>query len=451
MIYHSVNNFCSLLLVKSKSISGMKRLFLYLVTCFIVIGSFGQSREELEKKRKEIQDEIAQLQRSQSAIQKDKKAGLGQLSLIQNKIKKRYAVINNINDQVKLIDNNIFTNNREIFRLKKQLDTLKQQYASTIVYAYQNRSSYDMINFIFSATSFNDAIRRVSYLKSYRGYREEQVANINKTSALLEQRINTLSESKKEKSQVLQIQTKEMHTLEDEKKEQSSFVLKLKAREKELQNEMAAKKRLDRNLQNAIAAIVKREIENARRRAEEEARKAAAVAKTNESKTTGSTAATTSPRTATTARKSNVLENTPEVTRVSMNFEQNKKNLPWPVDKGRISSPFGKRKIEGTSLIEDNIGVTIATVEGANVKAVFEGIVSAIYDVAGSQTVTIKHGKYFTTYYNLSTVSVSKGQEIKMGQSIGKAGVNDDGDGEILFVVNIESRFMDPEQWLKSR
>jgi len=308
-----------------------------------------------------------------------------------------------------------------------------------------------MINFIFSAVSFNDAIRRVSYLKSYRGYREEQVANINKTSQLLEQRINTLSESKKEKSQVLQIQTKEMRTLEDEKKEQSSFVLKLKAREKELQKEMAAKKRLDRNLQNAIAAIVKREIENARRRAEEEARKAAAVAKSNESKTTTSPTTTAPKTTAPTARKSNVLENTPEVTKVSVNFEQNKRNLPWPVDKGSISSPFGKRKIEGTSLIEDNIGVTIATVEGANVKAVFEGIVSAIYDVAGSQTVTIKHGKYFTTYYNLSTVSVNKGQEIKMGQSIGKAGVNDDGDGEILFVVNIESRFMDPEQWLKPR
>jgi septal ring factor EnvC (AmiA/AmiB activator) len=428
----------------------MKKIFLYLLTCFVVIGGIGQSKDELEKRRKEIQDEIAQLQRSQSAIQKDKKASLGQLSLIRNKIRKRYAVINNINDQVRLIDNNIFTNNREIFRLKKQLDTLREQYANTIVYAYQNRSSYDMINFIFSATSFNDAIRRVSYLKSYRGYREEQVANINKTSLLLEQRISTLSESKKEKSQVLQIQTKEMRTLEVEKKEQNSFVLKLKAREKELQKEMAAKKRLDRNLQNAIAAIVKREIENARRRSEAEAKKATATARAKESKGTSGPAAT-APKTTTTARKSNVLENTPEVTKVSVNFEQNKRNLPWPVDRGNISSPFGKRKIEGTSLIEDNIGVTIATPEGANVKAVFEGIVSAIYDVAGSQTVTLKHGKYFTTYYNLSTVSVSKGQAIKMGQSLGKAGVNDDGDGEILFVVNIESRFMDPEQWLKSR
>ena len=102
-------------------------------------------------------------------------------------------------------------------------------------------------------------------------------------------------------------------------------------------------------------------------------------------------------------------------------------------------------------MIEDNIGLTLGTQEGISVKAVFEGIVSSIYDVAGSQTVTIKHGKYFTTYYNLTGVTVSKGQEVKMGQVIGKAGANDDGDGEILFVVNNEATFIDPQLWLKPR
>jgi len=155
--------------------------------------------------------------------------------------------------------------------------------------------------------------------------------------------------------------------------------------------------------------------------------------------------------TAAATRKFNSLENTPEVTKVSVSFEKNIHNLPWPVDKAQITAPFGKRKVEGTSIIEDNIGVTIATVAGASVKAVFEGTVSSIFDVAGSQTVTLKHGKYFTTYYNLTGVTVSKGQEVKMGHVIGKAGTNDDGDGEILFVVNADTRFVDPENWLKSR
>ncbi|MFY8045320.1 MAG: murein hydrolase activator EnvC family protein, partial [Chitinophagaceae bacterium] len=182
----------------------MRTIFMYLLSFMFIAGAVAQSREDLERQRRQIQQEIAELQETQASIQKDKKANLAQLALIQNKIKKRNAVINNINSQVKLIDNNIFSNNREIYRLKKQVDTLREQYAKTLVYAYQNRSSYDMINFLFSATTFNDAIRRIQYLKSYRGYREEQVENIQKTQQLLVGKINTLNENKKEKSKVLQ-------------------------------------------------------------------------------------------------------------------------------------------------------------------------------------------------------------------------------------------------------
>lgn len=440
----------------------------YLLYFFLILSSasaFAQTRDELEKKRKEIQQEINELQQSQSLLQKDKKANLAALSAIQSKIKKRYAIINNISDQVKLIDETIFSNNREIYRLQKQLDTLKSQYAKTLVYAYQNRSSYDMINFVFSSVNFNDAIRRVQYLKSYRNYREDQVANIYKTQSLLSDKIQILNANKKEKSLVLQEQTKEMKTLEEDKKEQSAYMQKLKAREKEIAKELVAKKKVANSLQSAIAAIILRETKAAAARAAAEAKALAdakAAAKAASAKTTSpdnknaTTAVTTpvvTPKNNATVptRKYNVLESTPEVTKVSVNFENNRHNLPWPVDKGQISSPFGRRKIEGTSLYEDNQWVTIATDAGSNVKAVFEGVVSSIFDVQGSTTVTIKHGKYFTTYYNLSSISVNKNDQIRMGQVIGKAGTNDDGDGEILFVVNMETRFLNPEEWLKAR
>lgn len=410
---------------------------------FTASNGYSQTREELEKKRKEIQQEISSLQNAQSEIAKDKKVNISQLKLIEKKLRNRYAVIDNLNDDMRLIDNTIFSNNREIYRLQKQLDTLRSQYAKTIEYAYKNRSSYDMMNFIFTASSFNDAIRRVSYLKSYRHYRDEQAANINKTSKSLAEKIQLLTLNKKEKGKVLDEQKKQKEILEDEKQEKNQFVSKLKLREKEIEKEMAAKRKIERSLQNAIAAIVKREIETARKRAEEEARKIAA-------KPTVESKVAVPVKTAST-RKENILENTPEVTKISVGFENNRGNLPWPVDKASISASFGKQKIEGTSLIEDNIGLTLQTTPGASVKAVFEGVVTSIYDVAGSQTITIKHGKYFTTYYNLSSVNVSKGLAVQMGQLLGKAGVNDDGDGEIMFVVNIEATFVNPESWLKNK
>ena len=419
----------------------------FILLLFVALDGLAQSREDLEKKRKEIQQEIASLQEAQTTISKDKKASVSQLKLIERKLKSRYAVINNLNDEMDLIDNTIFSNNREIYRLQKQLDTLKQQYAKTIEYSYKNRSSYDMLNFIFTATSFNDAVKRATYLKSYRKYRDEQAANINRTQKEMAQRIEMLTANKQEKGKVLEEQNNQKIILEGEQKEKNQFVSKLKAREKEIEKEVAAKKKVERSLQNSIAAIIKREIEAARRKAEEEARKLASgtVAKPAE-KAPAAGSASAAP-----VRKANILENTPEVTKVSVGFENNRGNLPWPVDKGTITSSFGRQRIEGTKIDEDNSGITIQTLSDAPVKAVFEGVVTTVYDVAGSQTVTIKHGKYFTTYFNLSTVTVAKGAKVAMGQVIGKAAENFDGDGEILFMLNEEMRFVNPEIWLKNK
>jgi len=423
-----------------------------------LIGSFlfafamvanGQTKEELEKRRREIQQEIASLQKAQSDISKDKKASLSELKLLERKLRNRYAVIDNLNDEMRLIDNTIFNNNREVYRLEKQLDTLKQQYARTIEYAYKNRSNYDMLNFIFTATSFNDAVKRATYLKSYRKYRHEQVDNINRTQKEIANRISLLTQNKQEKSKVIEEQNEQKELLESEKKEKNQFVTQLKTREKEIEKEVAAKKKVERSLQNSIAAIIKREIEAAKRKAEEDARKAAAAnvaAPAAKPSATTSTVASAAP-----VRKTNVLENTPEVTKVSVGFENNRGNLPWPVDKATITSSFGRQRIEGTKIEEDNGGITIQTVSGASVKAVFEGVVTTVYDVAGSQTVTIKHGKYFTTYFNMSSVSVSKGSKVTMGQVIGRAGENFDGEGEIVFMVNEELRFVNPELWLKRK
>jgi septal ring factor EnvC (AmiA/AmiB activator) len=431
----------------------IRSLLTLMILCSSVAVLIGQTKDDLERRRKQIQAEIDQLQQQQQLISKDKKAGIGQLNLIQSKLQKRYAVIDNINQEVRLIDNNIFANNREIYRLQKQLDTLRLQYARTVEYAYKNRSSYDMLNFIFTSSSFNDAVKRVSYLKSYRRYREDQVASIVRTREELSVRIRQLSENKVQKSKTLEEQNLQKKILEEEKQEKAGFVNKLKAREKELSRELAAKRKLDRDLQAAIAAVVRREIQMAA----DERRRAAEAAKKLEAANSANKPAATAPATTSTAkpaapvRREAVLESTPEVTRVSVGFENNRRNLPWPVDAAMVTSGFGRRAIEGTTLYEENIGITIATQKGAAVKSVFEGVVKSVFDVAGSMAVTIQHGKYFTTYYNLSSATVSKGSQVSMGQAIGKAGVNDDGEGEIMFVVNNESTFVDPQGWLKSR
>ena len=80
-----------------------------------------------------------------------------------------------------------------------------------------------------------------------------------------------------------------------------------------------------------------------------------------------------------------------------------------------------------------------------------DGEVVSVFDVGGNTAVMIKHGKYFTTYSNLSSTTVSKGQTIKTGQVIGRVGNNLDGDGELNFVLARENQMINPAPWLRGR
>jgi murein hydrolase activator len=136
---------------------------------------------------------------------------------------------------------------------------------------------------------------------------------------------------------------------------------------------------------------------------------------------------------------------------LNTSFQANKARLPWPVDNGIVTLRFGNNQIENTKLTFDNPGITISTPSaGVAVKAVFEGEVVGVYNLGDGMAVTIRHGKYFTTYSNLTGVSVAKGAVVKTGQSIGRAGKDDDGSGgQIDFILMIESKNVDPSPWLR--
>ncbi len=161
------------------------------------------------------------------------------------------------------MDNNIYKSQRDINKLQLLLDTLKQEYAKSMVYAYKNRSNSDFLNFIFSASSFNDAIKRINYLKSYRNYREMQGENILRTQELLKTRIAELCGSKKKKGEVLQVQSKEVDALAQQQEEKNKIVSKLKAEGKELNNQIAAKKKQMDKVNKAITAAINRAIKEA--------------------------------------------------------------------------------------------------------------------------------------------------------------------------------------------
>ncbi|HXS58784.1 MAG TPA: peptidoglycan DD-metalloendopeptidase family protein [Hanamia sp.] len=433
-----------------------KRIFNVIAFFLITVSAIAQQpadKDALQKQREQLRREIAETEKSLEETRKTAKVNIGQLTLINKKMDLQGNVIDNINSEIKGLNDNIYLSQLEINKMTRILDTLKQEYAKSMVYAYKNRSNYDFINFIFSANNFNDAIKRVAYLKSYRNYREMQTENIINTQAILEDRIAVLSGTKKKKSIVLNEQDKELTKLEKQQQEKASIVNKLKGQQKELTAQMNAKRKQDVKLKNAISAMIKREIEIAKKEAAEKEKQRLANLKKNTpepstkpGEETKTAIAAAKPRPTEKTTIGSVLVSSDADKALNASFEKNKGALPWPVN-GFVISHYGANSWGDINY--NNPGVTIGAKIGESVKAVFKGEVTLVSYIDDKQAVFIKHGKYFTVYSNLGSASVKKGDEVETGQVIGKAGVNDEGQGQVDFILMKESDNVNPESWLK--
>ncbi len=431
----------------------MQKIILTIAVVLLFLFNAGAqtNKDDLLKQRQQLKKEIEETEKILNETKKTTKENLGQLSLINKRLDLQGNVIENITGQLKFIENDIYKSQKEVNKLARILDTLKQEYAKSMVYAYKNRNSYDFLNFIFSASSFNDAIKRITYLKSYRTYREQQGDNIVRTQKLLQLRINELSGNKQKKNIALTEKNKEMIVLEKQQDEKEKIVTKLKGRQKELSAQITNKRKQDAKLRGMITAMIKREIDNARRKAEADKAERDRLARLNKPKPNDNTEVTiTKPSVIRTPKKIESVLVSSEADRVlDANFERNRGSLPWPSD-GFILSHWGRNSLPG-GVAYDNPGVSIGTSVGGSVKAVFDGEVTLVNSMDDKQVVFIKHGKYFTVYSNLSSANVQRGQAVKTGQVVGRAGANDDGQGQVDLIIMKENNNVNPEKYLRKK
>ncbi|MGC8751580.1 murein hydrolase activator EnvC family protein [Hydrotalea sp.] len=457
------------------------RLILFCFLLFPILPVWAQTqgstqqpptREALQQQQKQLQEEIDNLNATLNAIRKNKKQSLTEVAIIQRKLAIRERLIHKINQEIQRLNDDIYNKQLEINRLKRQLDTLKQNYAKSIVFAYKNRSSYEYLNFLFSASDFNDALKRMAFLRSYRQYREAEAQTILKTSELRQQAIVDMNNAKEQQTKVLETQSNQLKVLEQDKKEKDQIVNQLKNKEKDYLAQLRKTERQRQILNEAIKAAIRREIAEAERRERERLAKAKADAAKKPSATANNTplpknnntSATNTPKASdepitgvvsadrNETRTYSVFESTPEGREMSINFENNRGRLPWPVSGGAVVGQFGTNIVPGTKLKETNDGIFISTKIGAPVRCVADGEVISVMDLGDFQGVLVQHGKYFTVYNKLSDVSVNRGQQVKAGTLIGHAAADFDGEGKIEFrVMNGSNKFVNPEQWLKSR
>lgn len=395
-----------------------------------------QSKKDLQNKKAQLQKDIEYTNKLLSQTKKNKSASLNQLVTLNKKISKRSELINTIAGEISGVDKEIGKVATNIDSLNHQLQFLKKQYTGMLYYAYKNQNSYSRMMFIFSADDFNQAWKRMKYLRLLSDYRVQQRNLIMQVQDSLSGKQRTLQVVKQDKSSLLTVQERQKQMLDKEKKEQVKTLNSLTSKEKKYRQDLRAKQKQEQLLATKIENIIRKEIELA----QEAARK----------KSNSTATASTSKKKIESVSSSTILASTPEAIRLSNDFESNKGKLPWPVEQGFISSSFGRHNHPlWKDVVVNNNGVDINSGKGAKARAVFEGSVLRVIMVVDKYAVLVQHGEYFTLYSNLQEVFVKSGDKVNTKQVLGLVQTNeDDGKTEVHLEIWKGSSKMDPEGWL---
>jgi len=423
----------------------LKLSSLFFLCALLFLGSDrinAQSRAELEHQRKQKEKEIAALKKRLSETGAKERKTLAYLADLNELISQRQSLINTLQNQLNAITHHIEEESDIVSALDSDVANLKKDYAKLMYYMYKNRRAVNQVSFVFAAHSFNEAIKRVEFVRFYTSYRETQVDLIEKTEASLASRIADLKTEESSKKEVLASLDEEEKSLESNKQEQNELMHKLQGDEKKIRRQLAEQQRVANKLDKAIRNIIAKEIADANRKARAESKENRNEAKENKR---------SSKRTA----PNEVLAPTPEMAELSARFAENRSRLPWPVENGAIIEHFGVHAHPTLEKVTVNCnGVIIKTAQGSKARCVFGGKVTAVITIPGANNaVIINHGNYFTVYSNLDRVSVHTGEKLTVRQEIGTVGVDKiTGDPQVeLEIWKAPDVKLDPEQWLIRR
>lgn len=390
-------------------------LILAALFCALNLAAQNQSLDALRDEIRRAEEEIRATNELLAKTKKDKQVTQNQLKLIQNRIRNRKQIIANLEKQTQVINGDIGTKNDTVHAMQNELTQLRKEYADMVYAAYKNYKLNNFLVFLFASKDFNDATRRISYMRRYNRMRQQKAEQIKSVADSLHVQIGELENRKAELTKVRDTRTQEVSSLGKDEKQYQSSLSEINTKSGKLSSEIRKKQSQINKLQQRIQAIIA-----------EEARKNRATPKS--------------------AAQEEYIAN------LSGRFDQNKGLLPYPVRGGVIVDRYGVHPhATQKGLMVNNKGVNIASGSGAEVRAVFEGDITQIVFVQGlNNTVIIRHGNYLTTYSNLASVNVKTGDKVTLNQVIGRLSNSDDSDDCVLhFEIWKETENLNPEHWLR--
>lgn len=392
---------------------------LILMTLASGLAMQGQTREELEAKRRDIQKEIDEINTIIQTTENKGRSALNEYEDLQKRIKVTERLIQVNNQEANLLTREINANANKIDRLRNELEQLKADYEQMIQKSYKSKSDKSRIMFLFSSESFLQAYKRIQYMKQFAQYRKQQGEEVMKQTKELQELNTTLFEQRRDQEKILAENRKTKSKLVSDRNTLDQLLTSINKEKqkyaKELKQKQQEADRIDREINRLIREAIAKE--NKKRG--------------SESKST--------------------FKLTPEAAALAKDFAQNKGKLPWPVKSGKVSMRFGERPhpIVKTIKVMSN-GVRIDTEKNGKARAIFEGEVSQVSKIPGANAVVmLRHGDYLSIYNNLEKVFVKSGDKVARGEELGEIGINSSsGKTTLIFQIFKNTTKLNPEHWI---
>jgi len=386
-------------------------LVLFILTFFSLSIVNAQTLNELKARKDKTKKEIEYINQLLNETGANTKASLNKLSMLNQKIELQNNLINDYSSQLTLLQKSIDDNLLVIEQLTDDLGKLRTQYSNMIKQAYRNKGSYSQLVFLLSSENFNQAYKRMLYIRQMARFRQKQSEQIEAIRTVLVLKTEELNNKKNEQLDVLNQQRAETSKLGVEKQKQSNYNRELQKREKELKSNLREQQKIEERLQKEIERLISLEV-----------------------------------------KKSKATATTPEEKLLSDNFEKNKGLFPWPTQTGVITDRFGEHSHPVMkNIIIKNDGIDISTNPGEKARAIFNGIVSRVFAIpGGNMAIILRHGEYITVYSNLKEVYVKQGDKVTTKQELGLIYTDTQEENKTIlkFQIRKESLKEDPEEWI---
>jgi murein hydrolase activator len=370
-----------------------------------------QSRSELEELRKKNLQEIEYVDRLLKNTATEKKENLNELRVIGKKLNLREKLINEYGEEISLLEYRISLNRLAIEMLEQDLNSQKEEYARSILSAYKASKGTPAVAFILSSADFNQGYKRLKYIQQVARYRRNESETIEDIYVEVRGAKDRLEKDRKNVNDLKNKEERQKQILRDEQERKEQLITALSKKEKELKQELEEKKRIAKQIENEIARLIEDE-----------------------------------------RKRSVVKPMSSEMKLIGESFGENRGRLPWPVDRGIITSHFGLHQHPVLKHVtEDNIGIEITSTGITRAKSVYKGEVVRVFTISGANmAVIIRHGKYLTVYQNLVNVKVKAGDQVNTGTELGDV-FNESSEGNkavLKFMIYEEKTKLDPELWL---